>query len=124
MKLHPDPWFYNLQNAGKNKYMAKEYLEACKRQYEQTHYVPPTINHKAGYVIEHTSIDCGLVYEPESEFEVLAGMLPGANLQVRHPVTYFPENLHDVIMELNDDYKWTREQIADWLESLDLDLKF
>ncbi len=30
--------------------------------------------------------------------------------------------LAHVIIELNDDYEWTREEIADWLETLDLDL--
>lgn len=29
-----------------------------------------------------------------------------------------------LIVHLNDHHKWTREQIADWVESQDLDLRF
>jgi hypothetical protein len=37
----------------------------------------------------------------------------------------FPERkLSEVIIDLNDNHKWTREQIADWLETLDVDLSF
>lgn len=32
--------------------------------------------------------------------------------------------LSSIIVILNDRHKWTREQIADWLDSLDLDLEF
>ena len=39
-----------------------------------------------------------------------------------HKKEYAP--LSGVIMSLNDNYKWTREQIADWLETLDLNIKF
>jgi hypothetical protein len=28
----------------------------------------------------------------------------------------------DIIIELNDSFEWTREQIADWLDTLDIDL--
>lgn len=31
--------------------------------------------------------------------------------------------LKDLIIHLNDDHEWKREEIADWLESLDLDLE-
>lgn len=34
------------------------------------------------------------------------------------------ESIIDMIMHLNDDHRWTREQIADWLETLDVDLSF
>lgn len=36
--------------------------------------------------------------------------------------TYPP--LSTVILHLNDTERWSREQIADWLETLDLDLSF
>lgn len=35
-----------------------------------------------------------------------------------HPETLLIDNLHHIITNLNDEYKWTREQIADWVESL------
>lgn len=31
--------------------------------------------------------------------------------------------LKGLIIHLNDEHKWTREQIADWLETLDVDLE-
>ena len=35
--------------------------------------------------------------------------------EVQHKLN--TDNLKDVIVSLNDDFGWTREQIADWLES-------
>lgn len=35
-----------------------------------------------------------------------------------------PRNIQTVIIELNDKHDWSREQIADWLETLDVDLSF
>jgi hypothetical protein len=32
--------------------------------------------------------------------------------------------LASIIIHLNDDHKWSRERVADWLETLDVDLKF
>lgn len=43
--------------------------------------------------------------------------LPGINLEVKHPVTGAEQVLHSIIMNLNDTHKWTREQIADWIEN-------
>lgn len=40
------------------------------------------------------------------------------------PVCSSGECLEWIIIGLNDRHKWTREQIADWLESLDIDLTF
>jgi hypothetical protein len=43
--------------------------------------------------------------------------------RVRHPVNKadgWP--LRKVIMDLNDNHGWTREEIADWLETLDIDI--
>lgn len=36
----------------------------------------------------------------------------------------YVDSLWNMIQHLNDDHKWTRERIADWLDSLDLDLEF
>lgn len=52
----------------------------------------------------------------------LSGMsqkLPGMNMLVKHPVTGERMNLWSVVQNLNDHNKWTREQIADWIETLD-----
>lgn len=50
--------------------------------------------------------------------------LPGANNVVEHPINKQKYYLRSAIMSLNDEYKWTRERIADWLEALDMDLRF
>ena len=54
----------------------------------------------------------------------LARILPNVRAEVRHPVAKCPERLDRIIVSLNDAHGWTREQIADWLDTLDLDLRF
>jgi hypothetical protein len=36
--------------------------------------------------------------------------------RVRHPMNKFPMTMGHVIASLNDDYRWTRSAIADWVE--------
>lgn len=50
--------------------------------------------------------------------------LPALNELVKHPVTGQTVPLKSAIISLNDSSKWTREQIADWLETLDIDISF
>ncbi|QGH79430.1 hypothetical protein SEA_LIMPID_103 [Streptomyces phage Limpid] len=50
--------------------------------------------------------------------------LPALNERVKHPITMQTGTLRSVIISLNDGAKWTREQIADWLETLDIDISF
>lgn len=67
----------------------------------------------------------------------LKEILPAITAKVKYPCqTYQAQeekdclavshegSLDQVIMHLNDSHRWTREQIADWLESLDIDLQF
>ena len=35
-----------------------------------------------------------------------------------------PETFYNMIQHLNDQHQWTREAIADWLDTLDVDLTF
>lgn len=57
-------------------------------------------------------------------------ILPGITEVVKHPQSqencsnYGHARIKDMIMHLNDGHRWTREQIADWLETLDVDLTF
>lgn len=51
-------------------------------------------------------------------------MLPGLMQKVKHPITGHVTYLRDIIISLNDGSQWTREQIADWLDTLDVDLRF
>lgn len=50
--------------------------------------------------------------------------LPALNEIVTNPVTGHKASLKRVIISLNDGSKWTREEIADWLETLDIDISF
>lgn len=50
--------------------------------------------------------------------------LPALKEQVKHPITGLTLDLQSAIIQLNDVQKWTREQIADWLETLDIDIRF
>lgn len=62
----------------------------------------------------------GIIRSELFDVPILARQLPGYERMVRHPMQdnsiYY---LGDIIMSLNDSYKWTREQIADWIETLD-----
>lgn len=54
---------------------------------------------------------------------ILEEAIPGFNqMKVKHPVHGDEEYLRTTIINLNDSHRWTREQIADWLETLDHDL--
>lgn len=50
--------------------------------------------------------------------------LPGINEAVKHPLTGDTHSLWSVIINLNDIHHWTRERIADWVETLDIDTRF
>lgn len=74
--------------------------------------------------------------KPVSDPASLSHMLPGITEKVSHPALkvedHYPGctivgNVHTIrqlVMHLNDDHKWTREEIADWLDTLDVDLAF
>lgn len=58
----------------------------------------------------------------------LSAKLPGFDVGVVHPVTGVNVLLGPTVIGLNDKYGWSRDQIADWLDSLHesgtLDLSF
>jgi hypothetical protein len=56
--------------------------------------------------------------------EELSKQLPGVEQIAVHPVAKNVNSIRNIIINLNDVHKWTREQIADWLDSLDVDLTF
>ncbi len=62
--------------------------------------------------------------KPPSDPERLSQRLPGVNEVGTNPVTGKKGVLWNVIQHLNDRDKWTREQIADWVETLDIDIRF
>jgi hypothetical protein len=53
-----------------------------------------------------------------------AMLLPGVDQMVKHPLTGEENVLYYIIIDLNDGQKWSRDQIADWIESLDTDVRF
>ena len=60
---------------------------------------------------------------PMSVFQIdpasYSNELPGIWNKEKHPVTGSVKSIHEIIIDLNDVQGWTREQIADWLETLD-----
>jgi hypothetical protein len=55
----------------------------------------------------------------------IAEQLPGVDAVVEHPIEKgFHESIFTIILELNDHYRWSRERIADWVETLDVDTTF
>lgn len=50
--------------------------------------------------------------------------LPGIHEMVNHPITKHRQSIEKIVISLNDYHKWTREEIADWLDTLDVDLTF
>jgi hypothetical protein len=69
------------------------------------------------------------MYTETAEQDRLLELLPGLKDEVTCPVCKdtedeFEEMLWDIIQHLNDIHKWTRESIADWLDTLDADITF
>ena len=54
----------------------------------------------------------------------MAQNLPGVQMVVTCPVTGVTRRLFDIIIDLNDNRGWSREKIADWIETLDNVPKF
>lgn len=44
--------------------------------------------------------------------------LPGAMQSVIHPETGETDTVRSTVINLNDEYEWSREQIADWLDKI------
>lgn len=57
---------------------------------------------------------------------LLSKALPALQVEVLSPCEQhaWSSELEAVIIHLNDTHKWSREQIADWLDTLDVDLAF
>lgn len=68
----------------------------------------------------------------ESVLGALVTLLPNLGVSVKCPCPdcedLAPDQpvvlLYYVVTALNDRYEWSRERIADWLETLDVDLSF
>ena len=72
-------------------------------------------------VYEHEAIyqiKVSLGKPDEGNLSDMSHYLPGIDAMVAHPVNGECGRLRSVIMSLNDTYKWTREQIADWIDEI------
>lgn len=56
-----------------------------------------------------------MIEEPDD----YAVKIPGIHEQVSHPVHKHYLSIYEIIVDLNDSHGWTREEIADWLDTLD-----
>jgi hypothetical protein len=72
---------------------------------------------------EEEMIDC---YERLPGYDVLQLSCPANPANDDEGKSCYPRDLHSTIMHLNDRHKWSRERIADWVESLEeyVDLEF
>jgi hypothetical protein len=83
--------------------------------YEDLHSVNPPALYKS-FFEQYKKISSVSYYSDNSPSE-WAGQF--ANIEVKHPVSGKVTTLYNVIINLNDYHQWTREQIADWLETTD-----
>lgn len=129
--------FYNMLigNVERNEVMSAIQLAMNPTQKEAYYneFYDITVTHtqwaKGGYI--------GIIKTPipppvDNGLSTMARQLPGINEIVKCPcgehlssnVLDYTDTIFHIIIHLNDAKKWTREQIADWLETLDVDLKF
>lgn len=62
---------------------------------------------------------CSLVSKMEDAVAHIADAIPGIHQLVKNPVTGDREELYLAIMDLNDDRGWSRQDIGNWVNSLD-----
>ena len=95
--------------------ITSEMEDFIKQLYFGTHYSAETHGGLCGTGSSHIS--------SASTMPVIREMLPDIDsMEATHPVTGDYLHLTSIIMNLNDVHGWTREAIADWLDTLDHDL--
>lgn len=126
-------YFEYLQNTG----AFKKSMIRIQNAYDE----PPTwpnkfgVEFNTGGVIKASTLATGYIGQSYSDSgRRLAEVCPGAATLVKNPCACYKSSdlkatVFSVIMHLNDsdnhggvEQPWTREEIADWLESLDVDL--
>lgn len=88
--------------------------------------------HGYSNIVPNDSFEIGLPPKPKSTRHsvdgndtrrILRESIPGFdNMLVKNPETGATQSIHGAIVYLNDSAGWSREAIADWLETLDYDL--
>jgi len=110
-------------------------IKEWAKQFEQLKEVaelagdPPTKFGKNGIPGKPDNFKYESFPQPELRLSSLATHLPGVKEIVKYPCDCYSQtpvkhDLMEVIMHLNDADKWTRESIADWLDTLEIDLSF
>lgn len=121
--LGPHPWFKELVHAIKQS--LKDYPAPPEDPYDPYHYGALYVPPKNPYKILKTK-----PAKPQTPVtSVLMNVIPGL---VSPPMTRCPHSDCDqkaddimwLVIHLNDQHRNTRNYIADWLESLDVDLSF
>ena len=93
--------------------------------------VPPHFNVIKPPKSHHNNAQTTPTAKPQLSVQAtLQALLPALN-QIHHSCpdkecefSRLPRDLTDTIIHLNDIHKWPRERIADWLDTLDVDLSF
>lgn len=120
---------YGAEAVDVEKLLSKLKYELMKEVKAQPKFEHKKIKHD-NHAKFHTG---GLVsnYKPPSGFigdysnspyvKELAEVFKGLGEKVKHPVTGAEHTLSSIVVNLNDAYNWSRNQIADWIEALDID---
>lgn len=64
----------------------------------------------------HQHFDYKHVYDSPSG---MVNSMDAMKMEVKHPIEDHTGTVDNIIINLNDGYKWSREKIADWLDTLD-----
>lgn len=73
--------------------------------------------------LDEAEIDTGSSGDPiGAGLYDLIDACPGLDKEVKHPLTGQVRAVRRIVMNLNDEHNWTYQQIADWLDTLDVDL--
>lgn len=59
-----------------------------------------------------------------TQLEWAKDVIPNLKAIVKSPESGAQKSIYSIIMQLNDQYGWTFEEIADWLDTLEVDLYF
>lgn len=71
------------------------------------------------WFIHVTDAYCNATTNKSFDPSSLARLLPGVDNIVKNPIDGTEARLWGIVIYLNDIERWTREQIADWIETLD-----
>lgn len=95
-------------------------LEDETKSYKEAYYPTNTSTKNTKNYVSGKHVKGGLISKIPalSEYETKCPV----ELDCKRSYNKYP--LSSIIIHLNDLHKWTREEIADWLESLPVDLRF